>query len=430
MAEKRSNLARVADACRKKRALLAATLTSTLVLFGVSVLVLSRGATWHDSKGVRDVDNNEPLSDENAAVGLSTDVFAPRTAGVIAFDRTLIRELTEVLRPQRGDSLSTLHALPLFGPEVTVDSEALGCNVRVVDLILDSESAGRHFGGARPFCTTRYGARFPVVDSPISPNQGAAQAHPGQALATLASIGLPMSTAIYPEENLVTNLDAVRQDLCANFSLDGEIYWDAVALCLLVPPAASWRNKFADELTFDALAVELANRDLAASACLGIHRLIALTVLLRVDENTGVVSHDARNSVRQALRQAVDLVTANQSPDGHWNSKWPLDSGGSELGGSGRPADDVWDLVATAHHLEWLVLLPRDLAPPLTVFRNAAAWLCKILHERSRDAEWLRKWYCPVSHGVRVLEILGVGGPRDSSNDPPKQVYRPQLVLE
>ncbi len=422
MAEKRSNPGDFADARRKIRAPVAAVLASSVVVFGVSILAVSRRTTWHVQKDLTHADNNVASSAENASARLCAEVFAPRTTAVIAVDRSLIRELTEVLRPVPDDSLSTLlHALPVFGPEVTIESEALGHNVRVVELILDSESAGRHFGGALPLCRTRYGARFPVVDSPISPSQGAAQAHPGQALATLASIGLPMSTAIYPEANLVASLGAVRQDLCANFSLDGEIYWDAVALCLLVPPAASWRNKFADELTFDALAVELVNRGLTDSACLGIHRLIALTVLMRMDECTEILSDDARNLARKALRQAIDLITANQFPDGHWNSKWALASVGPESALSERPTHGVWDLVATGHHLEWLVLLPRDLAPPLTVFRNATSWLYKFLQERSRDADWLRKWYCPVSHGVRVLRVLAIGDPKESSNNPPEQ---------
>ena len=123
---------------------------------------------------------------------------------------------------------------------------------------------------------------------------------------------------------------AVVNDLQANFVLEGEIYWDAVALALDVPPVSSWKNKFGKEFTFDMLCDELVRRDPANSSCSGTHRLISLAILLAADAETKILSDECREHVRGHLASVAELLTREQLADGSWQNDWHYSFSGRE----------------------------------------------------------------------------------------------------
>ncbi|HUY91550.1 MAG TPA: hypothetical protein VMV10_22610 [Pirellulales bacterium] len=339
-------------------------------------------------------------------------VLHPSVTGVLPLDAKGLAALNDSLRVGSDDTFSLLlHAVAVYGPTACVSSPACGGEVGLTELALDSDLSARHFGGFRALCKTRYGARFPLVHKTLAHVEVGAEAHPGQALAVLAASGADLATPLSLPGGESGELRLVLDDLLANFSLDGELYWDAVALSLLLPPAqTNWTNKFAQSFSFDDLANELIARPETASACLGIHRLISLTVLYRADRERPILTEAARGRVSETLALAVQRLCSSQAEDGSWSYRWSQEAAKqvSQFAVS-LPEDPMWHVVATGHHLEWLVLLPPELAPPTSVYRRAGSWLYNRLMQQIDDREWAKKLYCPVSHAVRCLNVLNAG---------------------
>ena len=353
---------------------------------------------------------NDALADSNSGTAdrrRLSDVLAPTTGPVLSPNPQSLQLVLDRLRPGAESSLGAmLHAAHVFGAECCVSEKGSGEPIRVVDLLLHSERGSEHFGGARALCPTRYGARFPLHQkAALGTEQPSAESHPGQTLSVLAGLGVPLSQPIQLPDDETGTLQQVLDDMAANFVLEGEIYWDAAALTLYVPPARSWTNKFGEEFTFDMLAEELLNRDLAESSCSGTHGLISLTILMRVDEQTEILSPRIRKKLRQRLADVATVLVEGQLPDGSWQLDWhaPL---------SGRPSSrnqrrtETTGVLATGHHLEWLLMLPDEMRPDDQVFARAAEWLLAALLQQTEDREWVQRWYCPASHAARAVKIL------------------------
>jgi hypothetical protein len=336
---------------------------------------------------------------------LAGRALSPTIGAVFSPEREKLEQLSArvALRkdPKMGD---IVHALHVFGGEVRAPAGP-GGQVRAVELMLDSGKGNEVFGVPTLY-PTRYGARFFLHDPVrLGTNQGSSEGHPGQALSILAELGVPLTQPIVLPGGKQGTLQMVLDDLVANFVLEGEIYWDAAALALYVPPARSWRNKFGKEFTFDALAEELLGRPLSDSACCGTHRLITLTVLLRVDAEERILSPAVADRIRRHLKEVAEALAAHQRPDGTWQAGWPDYLPGAKPGNWGRP--DVESMViTTGHHLEWLLLLPEGMRPPRQVYAKAAEWLLNAVLRQAANEAWLREWYCPASHAVRVVRLL------------------------
>src|SRR5262249_37615733 len=157
----------------------------------------------------------------------------------------------------------------------------------------------------------------------------------------------PLSQSIRLPGAREGTLQLVLDDLMANFVLEGEIYWDAVALALYVPPARAWKNKFGKEFTFDVLAEELLSRPVLDSACAGTHRLIALTILLRVDEEERILSSAVHDRVYSLLKEVAQTLTVNQRADGAWQANWPEALPGAKPSPSWARGDVTSEIIAT-----------------------------------------------------------------------------------
>jgi hypothetical protein len=184
-------------------------------------------------------------------------------------------------------------------------------------------------------------------------------------------------------------------------------------LMLYVPPARSWRNKFGKEFTFDDAVRELLSRPIERSPCAGTHRLTALAVMLRVDAEVPVLSEAVRAEVREHLRVVVRTLTECQRPQGFWEPSWFQELPGARPLMFRNMTGTESEVLATGHHLEWLMLLPPDMQPPPEVFARGARWLTKVLLEESKDNRWVAANYCPVIHAARSVLVLAEGeGPK------------------
>lgn len=333
---------------------------------------------------------------------------------VCELDPTKRNEMLRRLAPTADTSASTLlHALHLFGPSVTVPEAGGGPPAPVLDLLLDSDRGDRHFKGSRMLMETRYGARFAIHKQFfLGTNQNGSEAHPGQALAVLAGLGLAADQPVRLPGGRAGTLQLLLDDLVANFVLEGEIFWDVVPLILYLPPERAWRNKHGREFTFDAVARELLGRPLDRSPCAGSHRLSALAILLRADAERPVLSDEVRAEVRGHLQTVAGVLTESQRPQGFWDETWSDHMPGGRPGRTGHPV--LGPLIATGHHVEWLLLLPPDLRPPDEVFARAGRWLPGAVLELSADKRALASpAYCPLVHAARSALLVSGRVPPD-----------------
>ena len=314
--------------------------------------------------------------------------------------------LTRLL-PRRSDNLSGLvHSLHLYGPATRVESAGGGA-VRVLDLVMDGRLAASHFGGIKSVYATPHGARF-WTHEPffLGTNQAGAEAHPGQLLAALAEQGISLDQVVVLPDGRQVRVRQVFDDLLANLQLRDEIYWDGAALALYLPPAREWRDKFGQSHSLDDLAAALMSKRLANSPCAGTHAVITLALLRRADSVTPVLSEFVRSRVDGYLDTAVEVLLSTQSAAGYWDANWmermPGQKGQRPLAVS---EGDETRLLVTGHHLEWLLLLPADRVPA-GVLARAGQWLLKALDTQTRDPEWVREWYCPLSHAARTVCVL------------------------
>jgi hypothetical protein len=324
----------------------------------------------------------------------------------LANDDVVTSILQRLRLPEQEKKLAgLLHSLHLFGPGLQVTT-ASGDSSPAIDLICDAQIANRYINTGNVLTKTRYGVRFPEFWRwAVGISQFNAEAHAGQALATFACQGVPLSTPITLEDGVRYRVQHVLDDTVANFTLEGEIFWEAVAIAIYVPPNRSWTNKFGKRFSFDDLVADLIQRPLESSPCCGTHGLIALTMVLNADAVSPVLSDRVRDSLWKHLHTTVDRLVHVESRAGGWSTDWfqrPLDSAQGEL----ATVAPEQILQATGHHLEWLMLLPPKLQPQREIYRRAAQRCLQLLLTQTRDKPWLGEHFCESIHAARSVKLL------------------------
>jgi hypothetical protein len=313
------------------------------------------------------------------------------------------------LRLRPGFNMPKLaHALRVFGGRaVFAESDGVP-EWPLVDIALEQDWSKRLFQDDAGLVATREGIHCRVRERTMSPSGRAAhEEHPDQLLDALAEAGVPLDQRLSTADRAAGTVNDLLDDSLANFSLrQPEIEWSAMAYAVYLPPRRAWADKFGTVTTFDDLAGELMQRHYDHHACGGTHLLYALTVILRADEQEPILTAAARSHVREHLAQAVREVMRSQAPDGTWDWRWHEETGPPDRhGGEGRGSIDPEILRLTGHHLEWLMLLPPDLAPPREVFLKAVRPM--LAHLAADPQEKISSNYCPYSHAGRVLLLLG-----------------------
>lgn len=265
-----------------------------------------------------------------------------------------------------------------------------------------------------PIIRTRQGARFQrftgnkaVID--LGEN------HRDAFLATLAEVGVPLSTPLHvpptstaPGSELLHDpsreehsggpielrISDVLRDSLAAFNLEQpEIEWSAVALTLYMPTATAWWNRDGEQFTCDALAAELLRRDLSKASCGGTHLLMAMTLLLRADMDHPRLSDQSRQALSARLCEIVASLATRQLKDGSWSRRWYLPQQSQR--------EDQWDrLTITGHLVEWMQYLPADLQPDRDLYVRAGRWLIDSLQRLSDGQQVDRLRFCPWTHAV------------------------------
>ena len=376
------------------------TMLAGLGLIGCVVVVATDVASR--GKGIEPA----PQQASYPVPALASEVYASEVGGMIEVTGSELDRVLSRLRATKGMSASELfHAIHLFGGDVLTPPGSLaGDRRRVLDVLLDVPAAAQLFDGAQTLATTRYGVRSPLNDPGLlGTQQGGAQAHRGQLLAVLAAQGVPGDRPIRLGDGTPRVVKAIRDDLAANFSMEGEIAWDAVALAFY-HDGRGWTNKFGHRFTFDQVADELARRNPALESCSGTHALISLTTLVKVDGRKPILSPEARSRAILTLARQVERARASQREDGGWEIDWYMP--GPRRPSEGKASSPEDRLLATGHLVEWLMLLPEPLRPGVEVLEPGARWLKSALAAMPDDPAWVDKNYCPIVHAARSLKLL------------------------
>lgn len=304
-------------------------------------------------------------------------------------------------------SLSLLvHGVHLYGAQFSLPPLADASRAHTAsEVMLDTQKAKEYFRGLVPMVTTRYGVRCPTLLLRNSHLQPEREAHVGQLLATFAECGLPLTTPVTTESRSDHTIADVLNDTLATFTLDEpQIEWVAVALAMYLPPVNSWENKFGNKFNFDQLLETLLARrfDDPNLSCQGTHLLYSLAVLMQADAQRKVLSVNSRERLAAYLTDQAAFLTERQLSSGRWSNAWysteathvpivePID-GFDRLG-----------VTIVGHHLEWLLLLPEEIAPPDRVLVLASEWLTGQI--RIATNEQLFDAYCPFTHAVYSLK--------------------------
>ena len=374
--------------------------TMVFFLFALASLAIGLASKFHRAN-----DRDRPRHPASTVAELARVVGSPGIQPVLETPPGELDAMANRLRPNAHTNFSGyVHALHFFGPALKTAEGALpGGPTDVAGLLLDVPTAAELFGGGSILAATRYGLRSPLhVEGRVGTDQSATLSHRGQYLATLGGLGVAANRPIRLADGMSRPVSALRDDLVANFTLEGEIAWDAVALAYY-NDTPNWTNKYGKTFSFDDLVGELDAREPGLEACGGTHHLLASTTLVKIDRRKPILSDAARRRTIAGLARRVAQVRASQRDDGSWDLDWP--NGGAET--TDRHPPSFGDsLIVTGHLLEWLILLPEELRPDAEVYRKGARWVASALPTVGDDPAEIDRLYCPLIHATRSLRLL------------------------
>lgn len=319
---------------------------------------------------------------------------------LVATTEELLQALARVQPPANPVNTNNFaHALRLWGPNATFDDPARPSGAEMQAYFLDDRVFCKYAGKNAPpiFERTRDGllrARS-YDDGPA--NRTTSSYHTDDLLATLAETGTPLDAPLILRDGQATVRELAASAL-ADFTLARhEFEWTVIGYARYDFPLPRFQNKFGETITVDELVDKLIDRPAGIGPCNGLHRLEALVVLYRADEQAKVLSSRTKAKMLAYMRHMSDLLAAAQSQEGYWTRNWPQGAAGQK-----DEKATVYDrLLVTGHQLEWLALAPTEVQPPRENIVRAARWTLQTILEMSD--EQLSEHYGPFSHAARAL---------------------------
>jgi len=334
----------------------------------------------------------------------------------VVSDAQLISVLT-ILKPKFRHARPKInhvdHALRFWGVEAVFDDPESLSGVEMRELLLDHRQFSQAWGTKTdPFLIDESnGVR-------LRTQEGLATAsHVDHTLAGLAEVGTPLDYPVITSKGERRLRDVLMQAL-DNFSLNQTEYeWSALAFALYLPPAGHFYSSEGQKITFDMIAERIMRQRLVQGVCRGNHRLHALVMLLRVDEQERILSDSGRKQIIDYLKDVTRRFVENQHTEGFFERRWP----GSEWDGSpkGRTETKTEQLVdrllVTGHVMEWWSLAPPEVQPPREVVVKAGQWLCHTIEGLSERQ--VKAHYTFLSHAGRALALWRGTFPADAMRD-------------
>ncbi|QDU25287.1 hypothetical protein ETAA8_03510 [Anatilimnocola aggregata] len=318
----------------------------------------------------------------------------------VATDEQLVAVLNRVKPPMAKEAMTNnfVHALRLWGPKADFHDEKVVSGHDLQQYFLDDQ-VFRKFAGEKAaplFYRGRDGLEVRSFDEQLK-HRDSSSYHTDDLLATFAESGLPLTTPIVMRNDEAT-IGELLNDSLMRFHLERlEYEWTAIVFARYVFPLRQWKNKYGGRIDVNELVKELVAAPLDAGPCNGLHRLEALAVLYRIDEEVHALQPRTKRAMLQYMKRVSDLLVAAQAPDGSWSRSWP--AGAAALEDKSASLHDK--LLVTGHQLEWLAYAPDDVQPPRETIVRGSQWLVRTLTEM--DEKELLSAYGPYTHAARAL---------------------------
>ena len=315
-------------------------------------------------------------------------------------------QLSEVLyklRPQLRRPQSQInhvdHALRFWGIEAKFDDPKCLSGEEMRNILIDHRKFVELWGEKAPpfLIRDKHGIRVRTME-------GAASAsHHDHTLGGLAEVGTTLDHPVVTKQGEGTVRDMLVHAL-RDFGLNQiEYEWSALAFLLYLPPTRSWVTRDGQEMNFDRLSERIMRQYPNQGVCMGNHRLHALVMMLRIDDEHSILSKEGRARIVSYLQQITRTLVASQHPSGYWIRTWPNGQAPVE----GRPGDSENILgnriLATGHILEWLSLAPAEVHPPREVIVRAGQWLARSILDL--DERSVEQQYTFLTHAGRALAL-------------------------
>lgn len=371
-------------------------------------------------------------------------LIAPRYADErVVTDDQLAAVLARV-QPPRGPAHTNnyLHALRLWGPAATFDDPEVPSGATLRAYFLDDGVFRRLAGERTPplVYRDRFGLAVRSYDESAAADRQTASFHTDDLIATLAESGTPLDAKVKLREGTARVGDLLASALAGYHRSRLEYEWTAIAYARYVFPQRAWRNRYGERIDVEGLVEEILSHPPDAGPCNGLHRLEALVVLYRADEQFHALRPQTKLRMLRYMQAAAQRLVAAQFDEGYWTRQWPAgaaarqmaSSRGGPSGTANGPAPTRYDkLLVTGHHLEWLALAPEGVQPPRETIIRAAQWLVRTLLEM--DARELAEAYGPYTHAARALclwrgkEAWQVASPDSAVKPASATAFRPAM---
>ncbi len=351
-----------------------------------------------------------PASDHIAPARHEPFVIAPRfDEPRVVTDVQLAAVLDRVkppLKPLKTNNM--VHALRLWGLAADFHDPSFPTGLQMREYILDDRVFRQFAGGQTPpiLYRDRHGLAVRSFDE-ATIDRDTSSYHADDLLATLAEVGTPLNTPLFLRNaeghEGPTTVGDLLNDSLRRFHLDRlEYEWAAISYARYVFPQKQFKNLWGDRIHVDSIVDEAVTPALALGPCNGLHRLEALAVLYRADEQARALGPHTKWKMLAHMKRVSDLLGQAQTTEGYWTRRWP--EGAAAATPAKGDADDVYDLIlVTGHQLEWLALAPEEVQPPRESIVRAGQWLARTLLEL--DQKDIEAAYGPYTHAARALAL-------------------------
>lgn len=322
----------------------------------------------------------------------------------VVTDEQLVQVLDRVLPPTAPLKTNNLvHALRLWGPDAEFGDAKVKSGRQMRDYLLDDRVYRQMAGDRAPpiFYRDAQGLAVRSYDDAVT-DRDTSSYHTDDLLATLAETNTPLDAPLVLRDGQAT-VGQLLDDSLARFHLDRlEYEWSIISYARYVFPQQQFRNQWGQRIGVEQLIDEATGPPLELGPCNGLHRLEALVVLVRADDEIRALRPKSRQKTLAHLRHVSDLLAQSQTVDGYWTRQWP--QGSAAAAPAAGQAGDVYDrILVTGHHLEWLALAPAEVQPPRETVVRSGQWLARTLLEL--DPKDIEAAYGPYTHAARALAL-------------------------
>ena len=320
----------------------------------------------------------------------------------VATDRQLFAVLDR-MKPPTGvpDTNNIVHALRLWGPAARFQDPALFSGAQMRRYFLDEAAFRRWAGSGAPplFSISPEGVHVRMREQDGGYRRTAA-VHLDDVLATLAEIGTPLDQPLKTTSGQA-DVRALLADAMRRFRISTTAAtlseWTLISYARYLFPDRQWDTESSRTVELEPIIDAFIDMPLPRGGCGGTHRLEALTVLYRADEQAHALPARARKRILAYMTTVAALLVRTQHQRGYWTKGWP-DASAARQRAPMRPGERI---LVTGHHLEWLALAPPEVQPPREHVVRAGQWLARTMTEA--DAATLARRYGPFSHAARAL---------------------------